>query len=82
MNIKKMTIWFIILIIVLIAGYDVFAIYKGGTEASISQRLIIWSYDYPAFTFLFGFAMGHLFWRLKDNSETAKINAKMEQDGK
>lgn len=69
MDIKKITIIFVMVIIVCIAGYDVFAILKGGTEASISHLLISWSYEYPAFTFLFGFTCGHLFWRLKTDKK-------------
>jgi len=59
---KNLAAIFIISIIVLIAVVDGYLIYTGGTSASISNQLIIWSYEYPAFTFLMGFTMGHLFW--------------------
>lgn len=55
---------FIGLTIVLIAIVDVILILKGGTSASISYQIIDWSYKYPAFTFLMGFTMGHLFWKI------------------
>lgn len=57
---------FIGFVIVSIAIVDTFLIVKGGTEASISHQLITWSYEFPAFTFLMGFAMGHLFWKIRD----------------
>ena len=75
MNWKTKTVIFICLIIVLIATYDILAIVKGGTESSISHTIILWSYDYPAFTFLFGFTMGHLFWRMRSTKETKEKEA-------
>lgn len=57
---------FIIITIVIIAVVDVYFILGGGTEASISYQIITWSHEYPAFTFLMGFTMGHLFWKIKD----------------
>jgi hypothetical protein len=71
---KTVTIIFMILIAVAIAIYDVIAIIYGGTEASISSHLIVWSYEFPAATFLFGFLCGHLFWRMKGNKDTRKID--------
>lgn len=62
MNAKKITSIFVLAMIVAIAAYDVWAIYAGGTEASVSHLLRVWSYKYPAITFSFGFVMGHLFW--------------------
>lgn len=57
---------FIAVTIVIIALVDTFLIVKGGTEASISHQIINWSYEFPAFTFLMGFAMGHLFWKIRE----------------
>jgi len=74
MNIKKMTAIFIGLVIAAIAGYDVYAIMKGGTEASISHVIFVWSYKYPAFTFAMGFTMGHLFWRIRDTKASKQIS--------
>lgn len=70
---KKITPIVITSLIIVIAVYDVIAIIQGGTEASISHVMIIWSYKYPVFTFAMGFTMGHLFWRIKDTRDTAKI---------
>lgn len=61
---NKITKYFIYLTILLIAVYDVYTIASHGTQTSISQVMITWSYEYPVFTFLMGFTMGHLFWRL------------------
>lgn len=73
MNWKKITPFFVIAILVVIFIYDAVAIAQGGTEASVSYRIIMWSYDFPAFTFLIGFAMGHLFWRMRDTPRTEKL---------
>ena len=69
---KKMTVLFVMIIIVAIAVYDAIAITKGGTEASISHLLITWSYEFPAFTFAMGFTMGHLFWKIRDVKKEKK----------
>jgi hypothetical protein len=74
MNYKKITIIIIISTASLLIGYDVLAIAKGGTEASISSVLINFSYKMPMFTFLFGFLCGHIFWRMKPNSDTIDID--------
>ncbi len=63
---KNLAAIFIISIIVLIAVFDVYLIVGGGTEASISYTMIKWSYEYPAFTFLFGFTCGHVFWKIRE----------------
>lgn len=73
MNWKKYTFIFIVAVIVSIAVYDTIAISGGGTEASVSHMMIAWSYKYPAFTFLLGFTMGHLFWRMKDTKTTEQL---------
>jgi hypothetical protein len=73
MNWQRATIIFVLVVIVAIAGYDVLAIVEGGTEASISHLLITWSYKYPAFPFVIGFVMGHLFWRMPSTKETKKL---------
>lgn len=65
MNYARWTVAFIMGAIGAIAIWDVIAIMGGGSEASISHTMIVWSYEYPAFTFLMGFVMGHLFWRVR-----------------
>ena len=65
MGIGQISKLVVLLTIVGLIGYDFFAIYKGGTESSVSWTIFEWSYRYPAFTFGMGFVMGHLFWQMK-----------------
>ena len=62
------TIAFLLGSVVIIGGYDIYAFLKGGTDATISNVIIEWSYQYPIFTFslgfIFGMLAGHLFWQL------------------
>lgn len=71
---KKATVLFIVLTVLVIAGWDVYAIMTGGVESSISHTMIEWSYKYPIFTFLMGVTCGHLFWRMGDSPTTKKIS--------
>lgn len=73
MAIKNAAAIFLGVLIVAVIIFDVYVILKGGTEASISHQIIIWSYQYPAFTFLTGFVFGHLFWRMPSTSKTKEI---------
>ena len=77
---KKVTFIGIPFLIVLILVYDVYAIYVGGTEASISSLIIKSSYEMPFMVFCIGFFLGvlcgHLFWRMKSNKDTIKIDGK------
>jgi len=73
---RKKTAIFIVMTLLLIGVWDVYAILGGGKEASISHTLIEWSYEYPSFTFLIGFAMGHLFWRMR---ETKILSEKIKE---
>ena len=59
---RKWTVIIIWLAIVGLAGYDILAMIKGGSEATISYILLQSSKDNPAIPFAFGFLMGHLFW--------------------
>lgn len=80
MNYKKITIILIMAVAVLLIGYDVLAIAKGGTEASISSILINFSYKMPMFTFLFGFMCGHIFWRMRPNKDTIDIDGYIKEN--
>lgn len=75
---KIVTFAIIPLLIVLILIYDVYAIAIGGTEASISSLLIKSSYEMPFMVFCIGFFLGvlcgHIFWRMKGNKDTIKID--------
>jgi len=81
MNIKKMTLFFIIACIFVIIIYDVYAIYIGGTEASISSTIIVWSYNMPLVPFAAGVLCGHLFWRMRENKDTTVVIDKVDKDG-
>lgn len=82
MGMKKITslVTFVVipLIIIVILGYDVFAIAKGGTEASISSLLINAAYKMPFMVYMIGLfngiLVGHLFWRMKSNKDTKEID--------
>lgn len=64
---KKITPYFIIVMVVIIAVYDFWIISAQGPQESISATYIRWSYEYPSIVFLTGFTMGHLNWRMRDN---------------
>lgn len=71
---KNKTIIILAVTITSLLIYDVFAIFKGGTEASISSVIITFAYKMPIFTFLSGIVCGHLFWRMKTNKDTKQID--------
>ena len=65
-NMRDKTKLFTALAIGAMLVYDVYAYMQGGQDATISSVVITdWSKNYPAFTFMVGFLMGHLFWPLK-----------------
>lgn len=66
MNYVKYTQFFILFLVAGIAIWDVWVIIQGGTEASISNQLIVYAYKYPAMPFAVGFVCGHLFWKMPD----------------
>jgi hypothetical protein len=72
---KKITGLVLVVTIALLIIYDVIAIAKGGTEASISSVVIALSYKFPFFTFMSGVICGHLYWRMRTNSDTLKIDS-------
>jgi hypothetical protein len=72
-TIKQGTILFIVVVVVLIIGWDIYAMIYGGHEATISSVLVTSAYDTPVIPFAFGFVMGHLFWRMKSNKDTNKL---------
>jgi hypothetical protein len=82
MSIKRKTSIFTIGSIVLFLlswlVYDIYAINKGGTEASISFMMYEWSYKYPIFTWVMGFLpglfVGHFWWRIRDTETTKELS--------
>jgi len=81
MNFKKITPDFILIGVAILAlvitVYDLMALNNGGTEATISHVIMVWSYKYPLFTWFAGFIpgvlVGHLFWRIRDSKKTDKL---------
>lgn len=63
---KKITPYFIIILVAAIVIYDFYIIAAQGKTESVSATLIRWSHEYPSIPFLLGFTAGHLFWRMKD----------------
>ena len=45
--------------------WDVFAVFDGGTESSISYVMVKWGKEFPALTFGCGFLAGHFFFPLR-----------------
>lgn len=65
MNWKRITLIVTSLFVVAMIGYDVFAVIKGGTDATISAVVLHWSKEYLIIPFALGALMGHLFWSQK-----------------
>jgi hypothetical protein len=78
---KTTAIFFVVTLVafaLIITAYDIWAISKGGTEASISHLLYEWSYKYPILNHLSGMIegmlIGHLLWRIRDTATTKKLS--------
>ena len=71
---KNITVKVLAVLLLALLVYDVVAIHIGGTEASISSVIITFAYKMPVFTFLAGVVCGHLFWRMRTNNDTKKID--------
>lgn len=78
-KVKKATLIFVILVIVAIVVYDVWAITHGGTEGTVSYLLHDWAYEYPIFTFSMGVVMGHLFWQMRKTRHTKKLEKRIAE---
>lgn len=75
---RKYIVLFLVAALAITAGFDGYLIYLGGGEASISHYIIEIAYAYPVVTFLVGFLMGHLFWRLRDTKKTIEISSETQ----
>jgi hypothetical protein len=75
---KILTFGIVPAIVLAILIYDVYAIAKGGTEASISSILIVSAYKMPFMVYMIGLfngiLVGHLFWRMRPNKDTKEID--------
>ena len=69
MNPKMMTGIFVAVSVFLWIFYDIYIIFSAGKDASISQVLIEYAYNYPSFPFLTGFICGHIFWKMPDTKK-------------
>lgn len=58
------TVVFTIALVLIVAVFDFWVIYKKGKYFSISAYIIRWSKKYPSIPFLIGFLCGHLFWSM------------------
>lgn len=65
MKIVDITRLILLLAVIFLIGYDIYAVKTSGTEASISWVVASWVYDVPAAAFGIGFVCGHLFWQMK-----------------
>lgn len=62
MTLKKVTVFFIFIIIFVIVSYDVWVVTKGGSGVSISYIIQNASYSAPLIPFITGMLCGHFFW--------------------
>lgn len=58
------TVLFILVIVFVVAIYDVFVIFKVGKYESISAHIIRISKEMPLVVLLLGIVLGHLFWSM------------------
>lgn len=63
---RKITGIFIVVMVLVIAAYDIWVIAEHGKAASISWVIIEWAHAHPSIPFLSGYLCGHLFWRMRD----------------
>lgn len=71
---KSLTGKILAVLLLALLVYDVIAIQVGGTESSVSSVIITFAYNMPIFTFLSGVICGHLFWRMRTNKDTQRID--------
>ena len=70
MNWRQITIYFCVLALIIILGYDAFACFKGGNYATISGLFWSLSKTYPMVPFLLGVLVGHLCWQVTNEEST------------
>lgn len=62
---KKLTGYFIVFGIIIIAIYDIYALIEGGESATISSIIFNNSQVAPMIPLAFGVLIGHVFWQSK-----------------
>ena len=65
MKAKQITPYFIIVVLLIVLGYDFWAYNNGSTEGTISWYIYDRSHEYPLIPFATGVLCGHFFWNLK-----------------
>jgi hypothetical protein len=70
---RKLTYYFLGILVCVIAFFDVYVIMEGGKESSISHVLIELTYEYPSISFLLGFVCGHIVWRMRSTEQMKKV---------
>lgn len=72
-NLKKTTFLVLMSSLILLILWDLYAVYVGGDEATISNLILVGTYRYPFVSFLAGFICGHLFWRANDTKDLQEV---------
>lgn len=61
---RKLTICFIIACVFIIIAYDIWAVYSGGVDGTISSVIFDYSREFPLIPFAFGVLAGHLWFNV------------------
>lgn len=69
---KKITYWVVLGSFSVMLLWDLFIVFKY-EPATISNMMIVVFHKYPFVTFLFGYVMGHLTWRMPRTKEVEKV---------
>lgn len=69
MSWRSITGLVVVTTIIALLAYDAFVIVTAGKNASISQVVIDYSYEYPIGVLLVGITLGHLFWRMPERKK-------------
>jgi len=77
----NLTVLFILIVIIIVAIYDVWVIKKKGKPESISAHIIRISKTYPLITLLTGILLGHLFWSMPTESVYENMKCVKEGNG-
>lgn len=66
---RKLTIMFILACVFIIIGYDIWAVYSGGVDGTISSVIFDYSREFPLIPFAFGVLAGHLWFPVYDRKD-------------
>ena len=68
----------LLLALMCLLGYDLFAVYRFGFEGTISTVVYSMSKEYPVVSFMAGLVCGHLFWGQEQGAKSG--NSKLDND--